>query len=136
MRRLIREGDPPAGQLASPVPQYWNPNTEAFEDVLGAHGAPRAILYGYGLNGQPISTANRLPVEATLTGSNVQPEVVEITNTPLAAGGQFIAPDVDLTQAPGIGLLGYVVAADQPTRLRIQFGDEVDFAHPAAPQVD
>lgn len=59
-RRLIREGDPPAGQLASPVPQYWNPNTEAFEDVLGAHGAPRAILYGP--NGQPISQSNPLEV--------------------------------------------------------------------------
>ncbi len=59
-RRLIRESDPPAGQLASPVPQYWNPNTEAFEDVLGAHGAPRAILYGP--NGQPIGSSNPLPV--------------------------------------------------------------------------
>src|SRR5690606_13659837 len=60
MRRLIREGNPPSGQLASPVPQYWNPNTEAFEDVLGAHGAPRAILYGP--NGQPIGSSNPLPV--------------------------------------------------------------------------
>lgn len=59
-RRLIREGDPPSGQLASPVPQYWNPSTEAFEDVLGAHGAPRAILYGP--NGQPISQSNPLEV--------------------------------------------------------------------------
>ena len=54
MRRLIREGNPPSGQPASPVPQYWNPSTETFEDVLGAHGAPRAILYGP--NGQPIGT--------------------------------------------------------------------------------
>ena len=54
MRRLIRESNPPSGQLASPVPQYWNPSTEAFEDVLGEHGAPRAILYGP--NGQPIGT--------------------------------------------------------------------------------
>lgn len=60
MRRLIREGNPPSGQLASPVPQYWNPSTEAFEDVLGAHGAPRSILYGP--NGQPISQSNPLEV--------------------------------------------------------------------------
>lgn len=63
-RRLIREGDPPAGQLASPVPQYWNPSTEAFEDVLGAHGAPRAILYGP--NGQPINNENPLEVRVRL----------------------------------------------------------------------
>lgn len=62
MRRLIREGNPPSGQLASPVPQYWNPSTEAFEDVLGAHGAPRSILYGP--NGQPISQSNPLEVRA------------------------------------------------------------------------
>lgn len=67
MDRLKREANPPTGQLASPVPQYWNPNTEDFEYVLGAHGAPRAILYGP--NGQPISSSNRLPVDAAVSGT-------------------------------------------------------------------
>lgn len=56
--RLLREGSPPSGQLASPVPQYWDPDANGgkgdWRKVEGAHGAPRAILYGP--NGQPIGT--------------------------------------------------------------------------------
>ncbi len=61
MDQLIRETQPPVGRPRSPVPQYWNPDTEKYERVLGVHGAPRAMLYGP--NGQPISTSNRLPVD-------------------------------------------------------------------------
>ena len=60
MRRLIREGNPPSGQLASPVPQYWNPEIEEFEDVIGKHGAPCATLVGP--DGHPISNTTAVPV--------------------------------------------------------------------------
>jgi len=44
MDRLIREGNPPVGQLASPVPQYKKPGSTDYEAVEGQHGAPFAIL--------------------------------------------------------------------------------------------
>ena len=44
MDRLIREGNPPVGQLASPVPQYKRPGSTDYEAVEGQHGAPFAIL--------------------------------------------------------------------------------------------
>src|SRR5690606_34680927 len=73
MDQLIREGNPPAGQLASPVPQVWDPTANGGQGgwvrIYGEHNASRAILYGP--NGQPISATNRLPVEATLTGSAI-----------------------------------------------------------------
>lgn len=58
--RMNRESNPPAGQLASPTPQYYDRLTEQAEDVEGEHGAPFAKLLGP--NGQPISDSNRLPV--------------------------------------------------------------------------
>ena len=79
MDQLRRETQPPAGTPPSPVPQYWNPDADQYERVQGAHGAPRAILYGP--NGQPISSANRLPVEATVTGE------VSVTGTTVEIGG-------------------------------------------------
>lgn len=65
MDQLRRETQPPAGTPPSPVPQYWNPDADQYERVQGAHGAPRAILYGP--NGQPISSTNRLPVDADIS---------------------------------------------------------------------
>ena len=44
MDRLIREANPPTGQLASPVPQYKRPGSTDYEAVEGRHGAPFAIL--------------------------------------------------------------------------------------------
>ena len=44
MDRLIREGNPPVGQLASPVPQYKRLGSTDYEPVEGQHGAPFAIL--------------------------------------------------------------------------------------------
>src|SRR5690606_25488834 len=56
-------------------------------------GETRAALgvAGYGHDGtswRPVKVNASGQAEVQLTGSNVQPEVVEITNTPLAAGGQ------------------------------------------------
>src|SRR5690606_31026351 len=72
--RLLRESNPPAGMLASPVPQIYDRATGGPAVVEGYHGAPGAVLLGP--NGEPISSSNRLPVEATLSGSNVLHELV------------------------------------------------------------
>lgn len=104
MDQLIRETQPPAGTLRSPVPQYWNPDTEKYERVLGVHGAPRAMLYGP--NGQPISTSNRLPVDvgAQVATESTLAEAVSRLNAistrlegtlDVDVGGQIHA-DVDL----------------------------------------
>jgi hypothetical protein len=44
MDRLLREGNPPAGQLPSPKPQYKKPGVDEYAPVEGQHGAPFAIL--------------------------------------------------------------------------------------------
>jgi len=44
MDRLLREGNPPAGQLASPKPQYKKPGVDEYAPVEGQHGAPFATL--------------------------------------------------------------------------------------------
>ena len=44
MDRLLREGNPPEGQLASPKPQYKKPGVDEYAPVEGQHGAPFAIL--------------------------------------------------------------------------------------------
>lgn len=104
MDQLRRETQPPAGTPPSPVPQYWNPDTEKYERVLGVHGAPRAMLYGP--NGQPISTSNRLPVDvgAQVATESTLAEAVSRLNAILTrlegtldvdVGGQIHA-DVDL----------------------------------------
>lgn len=98
MDQLRRETQPPAGMLPSPVPQYWNPDTEQYERVLGANGAPRAILYGP--NGQPISSSNPLEtrvqgtVTAAIRDSNGNPITAQ-NRLPVDVGGQIHA-DVDL----------------------------------------
>lgn len=98
MDQLRRETQPPAGMLPSPVPQYWHPDTEQYERVLGAHGAPRATLYGP--NGQPISSSNPLEtrvqgtVTAAIRDSNGNPITAQ-NRLPVDVGGQIHA-DVDL----------------------------------------
>jgi len=90
MRRLIREGNPPSGQLASPVPQYWNPSTGTFEDVLGAHGAPRAILYDP--NGQPIGTQTN-PLDVRVRELEAKLDVLKQT---IESGVQLKGRDVEV----------------------------------------
>lgn len=61
--RLLREKDPQAGMLASPVPQYWDRDTQAPREVEGYGGAPGAVLFDE--NGQPIGTVgNPLHIRA------------------------------------------------------------------------
>lgn len=41
--RLKRELDPPVGRIASPVPQYWNPDTGAYEKIHGKNGGANYV---------------------------------------------------------------------------------------------
>lgn len=55
IKRLNRESDPPPGVLASPVPQYYDQETEEVEDVEGRKGAPLSMLVD--TDGTPINPA-------------------------------------------------------------------------------
>ncbi len=61
MDRLLREANPPTGQLASPKPQYKKPGEDAYEPVEGQYGAPFAILKN--ASGQVISPATDAKLE-------------------------------------------------------------------------
>ena len=61
MDRLIREANPPTGQLASPKPQYKKPGVDGYEPVEGQHGAPFAILKD--ANGNVVSPATEAKLE-------------------------------------------------------------------------
>ncbi len=44
MDQLIREANPPQGQIASPKPQYAKADQTGYEAVKGEHGAPYALI--------------------------------------------------------------------------------------------
>lgn len=60
IKRLLRESNPPAGMLASPVPQYEDVSTGEPGVVKGRDGAPFSMLLGP--DGQPIDPSNPLEV--------------------------------------------------------------------------
>jgi hypothetical protein len=61
MDRLLREGNPPTGQLASPKPQYKKPGVDEYEPVEGQHGAPFATLKD--ASGNVVSPATEAKLE-------------------------------------------------------------------------
>lgn len=67
MDRLLREGDPPSGQIASPKPQYKKAGSDPieYEPVEGQHGAPFAMLVD--ANGNPIIPASAEDIAALET---------------------------------------------------------------------
>lgn len=69
MDRLIREGNPPSSQLASPVPQAWDPNLGDFREITGQNlGGGR-----FGTDGiQWGKTASGLFVPVKVTNEGVQ----------------------------------------------------------------
>ena len=69
MDRLLREGNPPVGQLASPIPQYKKPGSTDYEAVEGQHGAPFATLKDASGNVvSPATEAKLEQVRALLSG--------------------------------------------------------------------
>ena len=69
MSRLKREGNPPSGQLASPVPQAWDPSINDFREITGQNlGGGR-----FGADGvQWGKTASGLFVPVRVTNDGVQ----------------------------------------------------------------
>ncbi len=69
MDRLLREGNPPTGQLASPKPQYKKPGVDEYAPVEGQHGAPFATLKDASGNVvSPATEAKLEQVRALLSG--------------------------------------------------------------------
>lgn len=110
---LIREGNPPAGKLASPTPLYdlTADGQGGKERVLGSHGAPRAQLYD--TNGNPIDASNPLEARArqleTLLGA-LTDELVAA-----GAGGSVSAKLRRLTTDLGAILTRLGEAQDTPS---------------------
>ena len=69
MDRLLREANPPTGQLASPKPQYKKPGVDEYAPVEGQHGAPFATLKDASGNiVSPATEATLEQVRALLSG--------------------------------------------------------------------
>jgi hypothetical protein len=69
MDRLLREGNPPTGQLASPKPQYKKPGVDEYAPVEGQHGASFATLKDASGNiVSPATEATLEQVRALLSG--------------------------------------------------------------------
>jgi hypothetical protein len=59
MSRLKREGNPPSNQLASPVPQAWDPSINDFREITGSplssgHFGTDTVFWGFTNTGQPV----------------------------------------------------------------------------------
>jgi hypothetical protein len=89
---------------AMPIPQYYNPDTDAYEAIQGAYGANRILLYGP--NG-----------EALLTGSN--PGVMRAVTSNVT-----LVPDTTITW-DGVKLYDVIlVPASFSSGLYIKVGNE------------
>ncbi|HEX7073346.1 MAG TPA: hypothetical protein VF226_04840 [Hyphomicrobiaceae bacterium] len=79
-----------------------------------------------------IDEASQLPVDrVSLFGRTVQPEVVTITTTPLAAGGIRSSGVIDLMASPGIAMLAYIINGDTVTQFDWIPGDGTAGENPA-----
>lgn len=82
---------------------------------------------------EPLGTTNGA-LNVALTGSNVQPVVETLTTTPLPAGGSGVSDIIDLTAAPGYGLVELAVHADTVTVVDVFYDDHLhsfsSLAHP------
>lgn len=55
-------------QRLTPIPQYYNPNADAFEPLMGVNGASRSVICD--ASGNLLFTSGN-PAAVSLTGSNV-----------------------------------------------------------------
>lgn len=83
MDRLKREANPPVGQLASPVPQAWDPNLGDFREITGQNlGGGRfgtdGVQWGKTASGLfvPIKVTNDGAQEVQLSGTIVEETIV------------------------------------------------------------
>lgn len=82
MSRLKREGNPPSNQLASPVPQAWDPSINDFREITGQNlGGGRfgadGVQWGKTASGLfvPVRVTNDGVQEVQLSGTIVKPHV-------------------------------------------------------------
>lgn len=96
MGRLRREGNPPEGQLASPVPQAWDPSTNDYREITGSPLGPGRFgtdvqLLGRTANGSylPIRINAKGQIEfapeVKINGSAMELFGPDITERPLAS---------------------------------------------------
>src|SRR5690554_6183233 len=83
MSRLKREGNPPSNQLASPVPQAWDPSINDFREITGQNlGGGRfgadGVQWGKTASGLfvPVRVTNDGVQEVQLSGTNL--EIVKV----------------------------------------------------------
>ena len=88
MDRLIREANPPTGQLASPKPQYKKPGVDGYEPVEGQHGAPFAILKD--ANGNVISPATDAKLEQVKSELELVKSELQTIKTNQTSGDQKV----------------------------------------------
>jgi hypothetical protein len=88
--RLKREGNPPSGQLASPVPQAWDPSINDFREITGQNlGGGRfgadGVQWGKTASGlfMPVRVTNDGVQEVQLSGAMVSSGL--LANRPLAS---------------------------------------------------
>ena len=97
MDRLRREGNPPVGQLASPVPQYKRPGATEYDPVEGQHGAPFATLKdASGAVVSPATEAKLEQVRALLAGVATEAKLEQARVLLNTISGKDFATDTEL----------------------------------------
>ena len=103
MSRLKREGNPPSNQLASPVPQAWDPSINDFREITGQNlGGGRfgtdGVQWGKTASGlfMPIRVTNDGVQEVQLSG-NIPLETVIFSRTGVI-GGNVVEVIADIKQ--------------------------------------
>lgn len=122
MSRLKREGNPPSNQLASPVPQAWDPSINDFREITGQNlGGGR-----FGADGvQWGKTASGLFVPVRVTNDGVQEVQLSgtIVSTPalgpmeVAAGARVLVFEDDSGLFSKAMFLIYVTAGSASGKL-------------------
>ncbi len=104
---------------SKPIPQYYNPTSDAYEVLQGRNGANRVELYGP--DGQPISTSGgKIAVRASELETKI-----DALNAKIDAITDGTTPAV--TQLTGsIPEYGWVDGGIEPTPDRFAFGAKVD----------
>jgi hypothetical protein len=99
MDQLLREGNPPTGQLASPKPQYKKPGVDEYEPVEGQHGAPFATLKDASGNViSPATDAKLEQVRQLLAGVATEAKLEQARGLLASISGKDFATQATLAQ--------------------------------------
>ena len=109
MDRLLREGNPPAGQLASPKPQYKKPGVDEYAPVEGQHGAPFAILKD--ASGNVISPATDAKLEQVKSELELVKSELQTIKANQLSGDQKVQLSGTIVSAPSVGSMEVAAGA-------------------------